>query len=524
MWLRPDYPQAHYNRGIALQQLGRFVEAIADFDAALAQKPSYAEALCNRGNVLCELNRLSEALASYDGALTLRPEFRQAQINRANVLFAQGRPDLALAAASAILSEDPGHPQALCICGASLQRLGHLDEALVHLDAALRARPAYPEAWLNHGNVLQELGRPEDALQSYDKALALRPLYPEVLSSRGVALKELGRLDEALAAFYAALNLKSDYPDARNNLSGALLLGGELRQGFDAFESRWARRNAPRKTLISTLPTWNGEPLEGRRILVWDEQGLGDLIQFCRYIPLVIDRGADVTLLGRASMLRLLKTMPAVPHFVQAMERDADYDYQIALMSLPSAFGTSLETVPANVPYLHAEPQRVELWADRIGRHGFRIGICRRGNPTINLQRTVPWSCFAQLAAIKGVRLISLAKEGVAPEADPGFKIETLGTAFDSGPDAFIDAAAVMANLDLIVTSDTSIPHLAGALGRPVFLALKHVPDWRWLARGEHSPWYPTMRLFRQKQRGDWEPVFAEIAAAVRARMSSPNR
>jgi len=329
-------------------------------------------------------------------------------------------------------------------------------------------------------------------------------------------------LDEARAAFEAALELKPDYPDARNNLSGALLLGGDLKGGFEAFESRWERSNAPRKTIYSPLPTWNGEPVNGRRVLVWDEQGLGDLIQFCCYLPLLIARGADISLLGRRSMFRLLKTLPAAPRFVEDVERQADYDYQIALMSLPYAFGTSLETVPAAVPYLYAELARVEAWASRIGHQGFRIGICRRGNPTINLQRSVPLECFAELAAIDGVRLISLAQENVAAEPDPGFALEWLGADFDTGPASFLDTAAVMANCDLIVTSDTSIAHLAGALGRPVFLALKHVPDWRWLAAGERSPWYPTMRLFRQKQRGDWEPVFAEIAASVRARMRFP--
>lgn len=350
---------------------------------------------------------------------------------------------------------------------------------------------------------MQELGRPQEALGSYDRALALRPLYPEVLSSCWVALKELGRLEEARAAFEAALKLKPDHADARNNLSGALLLGGDLKRGFEAFESRWERSNAPRKTIYSTLPTWNGEEIKGRRILAWDEQGLGDLIQFCRYIPLLVDRGADVTLLGRKSMFRLLETLPAAPRFVEAAESYEDYDYQIALMSLPSAFGTALETVPAGIPYLHAEPQRVQEWAARIGQHGFRIGICRRGNLTINLQRSVPLACFAPLAAIDGVRLINLAKESFAREPDPGFIVETLGSDFDAGPDPFIDTAAVMANCDLIVTSDMSIPHLAGALGRPVFLALRHVPDWRWLATGPHSPWYPTIRLFRQIERGE---------------------
>jgi hypothetical protein len=202
-----------------------------------------------------------------------------------------------------------------------------------------------------------------------------------------------------------------------------------------------------------------------------------------------------------------------VPHFIETVTPQETYDYQSALMSLPFAFGTALATIPANVPYLHAEPARVSAWRTRIGQHGIRIGICSHGNLKINLKRNVPLDCFAPIAAIPGVRLISLMKDAVAAEAD--FAIESLGPDFDAGRDAFLDTAAVMANCDMIITSDTSIAHLAGALGCPVFLALRHAPDWRWLAAGAQSPWYPTMRVFRQPQRGEWAPVFAEIAAAV---------
>jgi tetratricopeptide (TPR) repeat protein len=516
--MRPHYPQAHYNRGIARQKLGRVAEAIDDFNAALAQKPAYPEALCNRGNAFSELGRFTEAVASYEQALTLKPRFRQAQINRANVLFALGKPQLAHTAAAEILAQEPNHAQALCISGAAQQRLGNLDAALAFLDRAIVARPDFAEAWLNRGNVLQEQDRLEDALISYDTALALRPAYPEVLSSRGVALKELGRLDEARAAFDAALRLKPNYPDARNNRAGALLLAGDLVPGFAAFESRWERSNAPPKTLISPLPHWRGQPLEGRRILVWDEQGLGDLIQFCRYLPLLAARGADVTLFGRKSMFRLLSTLPSPPHFVEAAGAPEGFDYQSALMSLPFAFGTSLASVPAEAPYLHAEAARTAAWAQRIGRQGFRIGICCHGNMKINLKRNLPLAGFAGLAAIPGARLINLMKDPEPEAAD--FALESFGPDLDAGPDAFLDTAAVMANCDLIVTSDTSIAHLAGALGRPVFLALRHAPDWRWLATGTRSPWYPTMRLFRQTQRGDWTSVFAEIVEAVQGKIA----
>ena len=314
-----------------------------------------------------------------------------------------------------------------------------------------------------------------------------------------------------------ALALKPDYADARNNRAGVLLLTGNLKAGFADFESRWERSNAPRKTIYSALPTWKGEPLQGRHILVWDEQGLGDCIQFSRYLPLLTVCGAQVTLLGRRSMFALLSTLPNPPHFVDYVSDESIYDYQVALMSLPYVFGTALQTIPGQIPYLYAEPQRVAQWTERINGEGFRIGICWQGNRKINLERTIPLDAFAPLAAIEGVRLISLMKEP-GDVAMHDFPVEMLGPEFDAGADAFLDTAAVMAQLDLVVTSDTSIAHLAGALGRPTYLALKHVPDWRWFAAGERSPWYPTMRLFRQERRGDWLPVMEKIAAAILAR------
>jgi tetratricopeptide (TPR) repeat protein len=517
--LRPNYAQAHYNRGIALHRLGRRLEAVAAFDAALALRPDYAEAFCNRGNVLNELGRFAEALASYDAALKLKSDLMQARINRANVLFKLARYEAALEACAGILKYAPDHPQALCVQGASLQWLGRFDAALVALDRAIDANPGFPEAWLNRGNVLQELGRLEEALASYDQALRLCPNYAEVLSSRGVALKELGRFAEALASFDAALALKPDYPDARNNRAGSLLLKGDLLAGFEAFEGRWERSNAPRKTLYSMLPTWNGEPLGGRRILVWDEQGLGDLIQFCRYLPPLAALAGDVTLLCRAPMVRLLGTLAHPPRFIEHVADESAYDYQIALMSLPHQFRTSRHTVPSQLAYLRAEAARVEEWHKRIGGGGFRVGVCWRGNTKINLERSVPLSALAVLAGVPGIRLISLMKDADAEVRGCGLPIETLGPDFDSGPHAFLETAAVMMNLDCIVSSDTSIAHLAGALGRPTYLALKRVADWRWLEEGDRSPWYPTMQLVRQNARGEWGPVFDHIAAAVAARL-----
>lgn len=477
-----------------------------------------------------ELGRLDEAFAAYADALKIRPGFLPALTNRANICLQWGRADQALRYCDEALRHDAGHPQALGMRGAALQKLGRLEEALNSLDLAVELNPQAPEVWLNRGNVLQEVDRLSDAIDSYHEALRVRPNYPEALSSLGVALKETGQVDQALACFNEALRHKPDYPDARNNRAGALLLKGMLKEGFEDFESRWERSNAPPK-MIAAPPQWTGQDLTGRSILVWDEQGLGDLIQFSRYLPRLVEAGAEVTLLCRKTMQRLLSSLSNKVRFIEALDPAAAYDFQSALLSLPRGFATTLETAPAATPYLYPEPEAVVKWTARIGAHGFRVGVCWHGNALINLKRSVPLSCFGALAGIAGVRLISLVKDQrlIEIETPKGpFRIESLGENFDAGPDSFIDCAAAIAAVDLVITSDTAIAHLAGALGRPVFVALRQAPDWRWLLDRSDSPWYPTMRLFRQQERDQWEPVFDEIGASVAlsvgARSGAPGR
>jgi tetratricopeptide (TPR) repeat protein len=518
---RDGYPQALYNKGIALQGRGSPRDALAAYDAALALDPTYYEASCNRGNILHALGQLEDALAAYAYTLKIRPGFLPALVSRANTLLQLGRADEATLSCNEVLRRTPEHSQCLGIRGAALHKLGRLGEALASLDEAVRLNPAAPDMWINRGNVLQELDRRPEAVACYNEALRIKPHCPEALSGLGVALKEAGRIDEALFYFDEALKHKPDYPDARSNRAGVLLLTGSLKAGFEDFESRWDRSNAPPKSLISDLPTWEGQNLAGQAIVVWDEQGLGDLIQFSRYLLCLADAGADVTLLCRKNMHRLLRTLSKPVRLVAALDSNESFAFQSALMSLPRGFQTSLETVPAPIPYLRPEPGLVAKWAGRIGTMGFRVGVAWQGNKLIDLKKSIPLTCFAPLAAMKDVRLISLMKNQGAIEvetpAEGRFTIESLGNDFDAGPDSFVDCAAAIESLDLVVTSDTAIAHLAGALGRPVFLALKPVPDWRWLMHREDCPWYPSMRLVRQAVKGDWESVFKRIASSIAA-------
>jgi tetratricopeptide (TPR) repeat protein len=558
--LKADYPEALAGRGVVLQEIGRLPEALAAYEAAVALNPDDAVSLYNRGNTLAALGRADEALASFREAVLRHPGYVEALYASALILHERERFDEALACCAEALRHAPGHfgatlhqanilhatrhyaeactafdaalrfapndPGVLSNRSAALMETGRLEEALASCEAALALKPDFAEAWCNRSNILQKLQRFEDALASYEEALRLAPDDADALSGRAVVLKNLGRFDEALAAFDRALALDPGHPHALNNRGALLLLLGDFARGWEGYESRWLKENLPANALPRRWPQWTGTPLAGKRILVLDEQGLGDVIQFSRYLPLLAQRGGDVTFLCRGSLLRLLRT--SLPAGVRLVGTDAGlaegetFDFEIPLASLPKAFGTDLASIPAAVSYLVPEPDLAAKWAERVGGQGLRVGICWQGNPNPRADgaRAVPLSFFAPLAEIEGVRLISLQKHAGAEQlaaSGSSLKIESLGDEFDSGPDAFIDTAAVLSSLDLVVTCDTSVAHLAGALGRPVWVALKRIPDWRWLLECDDTPWYPTMRLFRQTVRGEWGDVFDRIAADLAA-------
>ena len=286
---------------------------------------------------------------------------------------------------------------------------------------------------------------------------------------------------------------------------------------------------AAKPFLRAPYPVWRGEDVCGKRVVVYEEQGLGDIIQFCRYLALLAEMGAAVTFLLRSRMHALIRSLGQAVRVSDTFPVDETFDYQCALLSLPLAFGTTVENIPARTPYLQADAERIRSWKQKLGDAGFKIGIAWQGSKTgkIDVGRSFALAEFAGVSRIPNIRLISLQKnEGVEQLRDlpEGMTVEDLGENFDSGTDAFVDTAAVMANLDLVISSDTSAAHLAGALGRPVWLALKHVPDWRWMLDRTDSPWYPTMRLFRQRTRGDWNGVFADIEMALREAIGSGRR
>jgi len=510
-------PALFYNRGNLLRDAGRLTEAIASYDIALRLDPAYPEALRAGGLVLNDLRHHASALEFFDEALRLRPSFIEVLIDRGNLLQNLDRPLEALASYDAALAKEPDRADILNNRGSALLVLGRLPEADRDLANALRIQPRFPQAWSNRGNLFLKLQQPEAALAAFEKAITLRPQYLEALCGRAVALKYLGRFEVALEGFDAALACDPSSAHANNNKAALLLLHGDFEQGLELYEYRWFFAETPKQALTHPVPEWKGEDPDGCSILVFDEQGHGDAIQLARYLLLLSERGARVSFFCRKRLHRLFRGIDGPVRIIDCVEPHERYDYQIALSSLPRAFKTRLATIPAKLSYLAAETPLVENWAARIGPQGFRIGICWRGNPNVKADpaRSIPLAYFAKLAQMDGVRLISIQKMDGCADAGSLPGLTMLSEDFDAGPDAFIDTAAVMQNLDLIITCDTSIAHLAGALGRPVFVLLKQVPDWRWLLDREDSPWYPTMRLFRQKTRDDRGEVFERVAQAV---------
>jgi tetratricopeptide (TPR) repeat protein len=519
-------PTAYYNYGLVLRALGRNSAAIIAFDHALRLQPVYPEALRAGAILLSESGNPDGALKFLKEALRLKPDYYEALLDRANLLSELKRQDAAVEAYRGAIEKFPGNPDLLNNLGTALQEVGNLADALAAFDQALNARPHFPEALFNRGTTLLKTAGPEAALESFDHALNLRAAYPAALVGRGVALKELGEFDAADAAFDAAIALAPDSAHARNNKGALQLLRGNFRDGWDGYEYRWACGTTPQNELKFPIPQWQGQTRPGEKLIVFDEQGLGDTLQFCRYLPLLVNADIGVAFFCRSKMVRLLRGLLSPVRCVDDLDPYERFDSQIALSSLPRALGHDAASLPAQTPYLAAEPVLIAKWVERLASQGdpgtFKIGLCWHGNqnPKADPARSIALKHFAPLAAHEEFRLISLQRRAghdQPAEAPTDLKIETLGADFDMGPDAFIDTAAVMEALDLVITCDTSVAHLAGALGRPTFLLLKKVPDWRWMLDRQDTPWYPTMRLFRQQTRGDWDEVVERVAAAAGA-------
>ncbi|MBI5279644.1 MAG: glycosyltransferase family protein [Burkholderiales bacterium] len=477
---QPKNFDALHLSGAAAGQAGDFAEALANYEKAIAIQPDHAEVHFRRGHALRALKRAEDAVASYDRALAIRPDYAEAWSSRGN----------------------------------AFKEMGRLEEALASYDRALAIKPQYAGAWSNRGVALQELDRAEEALASCDRALALAPGHAEAHSNRGNALKALNRLDEALASFDNALALKPGYVHAAWNKALALLALGRFEQGWAWYESRWNNEDTGLALRSYPQPRWLGrESLAGKTILLYAEQGLGDTIQFCRYARLVQAQGARVVLEVPAALVPLLQGLAGVDQLLAEGSPLPAFDCQSPLLSLPLAFDTRLDSIPAPVPYLTSSAAKRGAWASRLGQKTRpRIGLAWSGRTTHKNDRNRSIT-LGELAAQlpDDFDYISLQKD--LREADQASLPASGIRHFAHQLRDFTDTAALCDLVDLVITVDTSVAHLAGAMGRQTRVLLPLVPDWRWMTGRNDSPWYPTVRLVRQQAPGDWAGTLSRALA-----------
>jgi tetratricopeptide (TPR) repeat protein len=518
--LDPMLYEARFQLGNALASLGRADQAVIAYCAAIHLRPDIAQTHFNLAELLQLAGMLEMAADRYAAAAVLRSDFAQAHVNRGNCLLALGRAEAAAEAYRAALRIWPGYAIAHANLGSALHALGRFEEAEARQRAALRLEPDYADAHSNLGNALLVQGRFDEAIAAFRAALRLRPDFAEAHANLGAALRDAGDIAEALLHCEAAIELQPARPDARFNRALALLTAGRYEDGWAEHEQRLALPHYPKRDL--GRPQWRGEPLEGRRILLHAEQGLGDTIQFVRFAPLVAALGGQVILAVQKPLAGLLSRVKGVAGIVACGETLPGFDLHCPMMSLPHALGTSLATIPA-APYLAADAARVQGWAARLpAGPGKRVGLVWAGSPRPNepqnhyadRRRSLRLRSLAPLAGVPGVQFVSLqlgapAAEAAAPPA--GMALVDLTAEIAD----FEDTAALVAGLDLVIAVDTSVAHLAAAMGKPVWLLSRADACWRWLAGREDSPWYPGLRLFRQARPGEWGPVIARVAAEL---------
>jgi len=515
--LRPRYAEAHCNLGVSLKAAGRRDEAVLHYREALQIDPRRGEAHNNLGDVLRELGRYEQAADHCRLAIALRPDYADAYNNLGNALQALGRHEEAIASYKSALRLRPDFADAHSNMANSLHALDRSAEAVANLEKALSLKPDSADVHYNLGNVLKALNLNELAIAHFERALAIKPDHIAALNNCGNALRNLNRTEEALARFKSAQEIKPDYADAHWNEALCRLVIGDLELGFEKYEWRWQTEESKALVRRFPQPLWLGnKDVRGSTILLHAEQGLGDTIQFCRYAEMVAALGARVVLEVQPTLKSLVSTLRGVQQVLGRGEPLPSFDLHCPLLSLPLALGTRLETIPAEVPYLEASPEFVGKWRPRLGQKiKPRIGIVWSGSPSQKkaAYRTIGLKRFAPVLALD-LQFVSLTKE-IWPEDQDALAAHADIMRFEAELADFSDTAALVSLVDLVISVDTSVAHLAGAMGKPVWVPLVFSSDWRWLLDRDDSPWYPTVRLFRQPHAEDWDSVMRRIAVEL---------
>ena len=513
----PNHFDALNLLGTVKAQQGQIGEAQRLFGAAVKINPNVAGAWANLGQALHALKRNDEALQCLDKARALAPDDLNVLHQHANALLSLGRTEDALAEFRAVLARAPRHGEARLNCGIACAALGRPDEAVAEFDAVLALMPAHPAVHYNRALALQALGRYVEAVEAHDRAVAATPQHAGAWLHRGRALVALKRTDEALASYGRAGALRRGDPDVEFSESLALLARGDYRQGFAKYEARWRRTGMPEQKSRGR-PLWRGEyPLAGKTVLLHAEQGLGDTIQFARYVPALAASGPkSIVLEVQSELTALLARLDGGATVIARGDAVPPFDVHCPLGSLPFAMGTDASSVPAPIPYLSADDAALAKWSARLDTvKRPRVALAWAGNASHynDRNRSIPFARLAPLLSLPA-SFISIQRELRGDDAERLAAEQRMADVGDE-LENFTDTAAVMALCDLVISADTAVAHLAGAMGRPLWVLIPFAPDWRWSLEGETSPWYPAARLFRQNALGDWDAAIARVADAL---------
>lgn len=550
--LNPCNSDVYYNLGNALQGGRRYDEALVSYRRSLDLNPGNADAYNNLGTILLQQGELDEAITNYQRAISLSSDNGLIYNNLGNAFRAKGNHDGAVRCYQQAINRLPDscdvynnmgnvcidkkefrlaldYYEAALKCGSdnaltyynmanAFKDLQDYEQAEKNYQKALHVDPDFIEAYYNLGNVQRFMGKYDAAINNYEETLRRKQNYFEAYNNLGVAFKEKGDIKSAIASYQKAVMINPNIAETQWNLSLAYLLNGDFEEGWKRYEWRWQKGDYASYKRNFSQPQWEGEDISGKVLYLHAEQGYGDAIQFVRYAGLIAQEGTRVILEAPKNLARLFLTVKGVDQIVTRSDDIPDFDFHCPLLSLPGVFGTIMETVPARVPYIYADPEIQKIWHEKLLKHEakFKVGLIWSGNPEHknDRNRSVAFDYLIPLFCLQRIVFFSLQKGETAKEVTnlpEGLHIIDYADELND----FADTAGLIMNLDLIITVDTAAAHLAGALGKPVWTMLPYAPDWRWLLGREDSIWYPTVKLFRQPKPGDWASVVRCISECL---------
>jgi len=525
--IAPSNAEAHFNLAFILHNTGRLDEAVLSYQKAIKIEPGLMEAYNNLGILLTGKGRTEEAIAYFQKAMQINPNYADIYNNLGLTLKVKGDIDEAITNYKKAIDLNPAFADAYYNLGVALQVKKQLDEAITSYKKAVQLNPTYANAYNNLGTIYHEKGQLNEAIDYYQKVLNLHPDFIDAYYNIGIVLRDKGQFEESLQYFQKVIQIEPNHADSHWYLSFLLLLLGNFKDGWKEYEWRWKTKAFIPNLYNFPQPLWDGFDITGKFIFLHAEQGFGDTIQFIRYAPLVAQHGAKVIIGCPKELISLFQSIDGIHQIITWGEELPSFDVHCPLMSLPLVFGTTLDTIPAEIPYIKVNTDLLKRWKDKVRNDDskFRVGLSWVGRPAHrnDSNRSFPLETLAPLAQSDGVIFYSLQKGKGSEQAKTPPEGMKLIDYTDEIQD-FSDTAALIENLDLVISIDTAVAHLAGAMGKPVWTLLPFVPDWRWMLKREDSPWYPTMRLFRQPFPGDWESVISNVRKELKIFIRNESR